>query len=71
VPLADPKIVDPQAEFHFVPAEQVMSEAHKLGAVPLMCQPWNWVTTAGMLFEAILKKYNLAAIRRWCCLARS
>jgi hypothetical protein len=28
------KFVDPQAEFHFVPAEQVTSEAQKLGAVP-------------------------------------
>jgi len=28
------KFVDSQAEFHFVPAEQVMSEAQKLGAVP-------------------------------------
>ncbi len=28
------KFVDPAAEFHFVPAEQVMGEAQKLGATP-------------------------------------
>lgn len=28
------KFVDPQAEFYFVPANQVMSEAEHLGAIP-------------------------------------
>jgi hypothetical protein len=46
------KFVDPQAEFYFVPAEQVMSfdvPAVELGHHGKECS-----------FEAILKKYNLA-----------
>src|SRR5258708_12415760 len=56
------KFVDPQAEFHFVPAEQVMSEAQKLGATPFDV-PAVELGHHGKecSFEAILKKYNLAA----------
>jgi hypothetical protein len=54
------KFVDPQAEFVFVPAEQVLDEAKRLGAIP-------YDVTGVELghhgqecsFEAILKKYNL------------
>src|SRR5258708_20337577 len=54
--------VDPQAEFHFVPAEQVMSEAQKLGAVPFDV-PAVELGHHGKecSFEAILKKYKLPA----------
>ena len=54
--------VDPQAEFHFVPADQVTSEAQKLGAVPFDV-PAVELGHHGKecSFEAILKKYNLAA----------
>jgi hypothetical protein len=54
------KFVDPEAEFHFVPADQVKSEAARLGATPF--------DVAGVelghhgkecSFEAILKKYGL------------
>jgi hypothetical protein len=56
------KFVDPQAEFHFVPGEQVMSEAQKLGATPFDV-PAVELGHHGKecSFEAILKKYNLAA----------
>jgi len=54
------KFVDPQAEFIFVPADQVMAQAEKLSAIP-------YDVTGVELghhgpecsFEAILKKYNL------------
>src|SRR5258707_14161558 len=54
------KFVDPQAEFHFVPGEQVISEAQKLGAVPFDV-PAVELGHHGKecSFEAILKKYNL------------
>src|SRR5258707_1470450 len=55
------KFVDSQAEFHFVPAEQVMSQAQKLGAVPFDV-PAVELGHHGKecSFEAILKKYKLA-----------
>ena len=56
------KFVDPDAEFYFVPAEQVLAEAKKLNATPFD------VTDVELghhgkecSFEAILKKYKLAA----------
>jgi len=54
------KFVDPQAEFIFVPADQVLSEAERLGATPY--------DVAGVelghqgkrcSFEAILERYGL------------
>ncbi len=56
------KFVDPAAEFCFVPAEQVMSEANRLGATPFDV-PGVELGHHGKecSFEAILKKYNLAA----------
>ena len=54
------RFVDQNAEFHFVPADQVICEAEKLGALPY--------DVAGVelghhgkecSFEAILKKYHL------------
>ncbi len=55
------KFVDPAAEFHFVPAEQVMSEAQRLGAIPFDV-PAVELGHHGKecSFEAILKKYHLA-----------
>ena len=55
------RFVDPEAEFHFVPAEQVMTEAQRLGATPfdvpgVECGHHGKECS----FEAILKKYNLA-----------
>jgi hypothetical protein len=56
------KFVDPEAEFFFVPAEQVADEAKRLGAIPF--------DVAGVelghhgqhcSFEAILKKYDLTS----------
>ena len=56
------RFVDPQAEFHFVPADEVASEAKRLGATPF--------DVAGVelghqgqrcSFEAILGKYNLTS----------
>ena len=53
------KFVDPDAEFHFVPGEKVLSEAARLGATPF--------DVAGVelghhgkecSFEAIVKKYG-------------
>lgn len=54
------KFVDAQAEFYFVPAEQVMSEAQQLGAIPFDV-PDVELGHHGKecSFEAILKKYKL------------
>src|SRR5260370_29690847 len=56
------KFVDPQAEFYFVPAEQAISEARKLGATPFDV-PSVELGHHGKecSFEASLKKCNLAA----------
>ena len=40
------KFVDPAAEFYFVPTEQVMSDAQRLGPRHSTFPPWNWATTA-------------------------
>jgi hypothetical protein len=54
------KFVDKEAEFLFVPADQVMSEAARLGAIPYDV-PGVELGHHGQecSFEAILKKYNL------------
>ena len=54
------KFVDPTAEFHFVPKEQVISEAQRLGATPFDV-PAVELGHHGKecSFEAILKKYHL------------
>jgi len=54
------KFVDPNAEFHFVPAAQVMSEARRLGALPFDI-PGVDLGHHGKecSFEAILKQYEL------------
>lgn len=55
------KFVDAAAEFYFVPAEQVMSEAQRLDAIPFDV-PAVELGHHGKecSFESILKKYNLA-----------
>ena len=54
------KFVDPDAEFIFVPSDQVMSEAQRLGAIPYDV---NGVELGHhgkeCSFEAILKRYIL------------
>jgi hypothetical protein len=54
------KFVDPQAEFHFVPSEQVISEARRLDATPYDV-PGVELGHHGKecSFEAILRKYKL------------
>ena len=56
------KFVDPEAEFFFVPADQVMSEAARLRATPFDA-PGVELGHHGKecSFEAILKKYGLTA----------
>jgi hypothetical protein len=65
------KFVDPKAEFHFVPAERVISEAERLEAVPFDV-PSVELGHHGKecSFEAILKKYNLADDPALALLAR-
>ena len=55
------KFVDAEAKFYFVPAEQVMGQAQKLGATPFDV-PAVELGHHGKecSFEAILKKYKLA-----------
>ena len=55
------KYVDKQAEFYFVPADQVMGEAERLGATPFDVSGVELGHHGKECsFEAILKKYNLA-----------
>jgi hypothetical protein len=55
------KFIDPNAEFHFVAADQVMLEAQRLGATPFDV-PGVELGHHGKecSFEAILKTYRLA-----------
>ena len=54
------KFVDPDAEFFFVPADQVMAEAERLAAIPFDVKDVE-LGHHGLecSFEAILKKYDL------------
>src|SRR5262250_2996255 len=58
------KFIDPNSEFYFVPAGQVMSEAKKLNAIAFDV-PGAKLGHHGKKcsFEAILKEYNLAGDR--------
>lgn len=54
------KFVDPDAEFYFVPNDQVMSEAARLGATPYDVMNVELGHHGQECsFEAILKKYDL------------
>ena len=54
------KFVDPDAEFFFVPADQVMAEAERLAAVPFDVKDVELGHHGQECsFEAILKKYDL------------
>jgi hypothetical protein len=56
------KFVDPDAEFHFVAADQVLSEANRLNATPFDVSGVELGHHGKECsFEAVLKKYNLAA----------
>ena len=65
------KFVDPNAEFHFVPAAQVISEAQRLEALPFDI-PGVDLGHHGKecSFEAILKKYDLAGNRALALLGK-
>ena len=56
------KFVDKEAEFYFVPADQVAKEAERLGAIPFDA-PGVELGHHGQecSFEAVLKKYNLTS----------
>lgn len=55
------KFVDPDAEFYFVPPQQVLFEAERLGAVPFDVPGVEFGHHGKECsFEAILEKYNLA-----------
>ena len=56
------KFVDPDAEFFFVPADQVIAEAERLAAVPFDVKDVE-LGHHGLecSFEAILKKYDLTS----------
>jgi hypothetical protein len=55
------KFVDPQAEFVFVPADQVMNEAKRLDAIPFDVKGVELGHHGKECsFEAIVKKYALA-----------
>ena len=54
------KFVDPQAEFLFVPADQVMAEAEREGAIPFDVKGVELGHHGQECsFEAILRKYDL------------
>ncbi len=54
------KFVDQDAEFYFVPADQVMSETARLDAIPFDVEGVEFGHHGKECsFEAILKKYNL------------
>ncbi|HKT37935.1 MAG TPA: chromate resistance protein ChrB domain-containing protein, partial [Ktedonobacterales bacterium] len=54
------KFVDPQAEFLFVPADQVMAEAEREGAIPFDVKDVELGHHGKECsFEAILRKYDL------------
>ena len=55
------KFVDPDAEFHFVPADRVSAEAARLGAIPFDVPDVELGHHDGKCsFEAVLTKYRLA-----------
>ncbi len=54
------KFVDPEAEFFFVPADRVMNESLRLGAIPFDAQGAELGHHGKECsFEAILEKYDL------------
>jgi hypothetical protein len=54
------RFIDPQAQFHFVPADRVLAKAEEIGAIPYDI-PGVELTHVGELcsFDAFLKKYQL------------
>jgi hypothetical protein len=65
------KFVDPQAEFFFVPAERVLSEAERLGATPFDVKGVELGHHGKECsFEAILDKYSLTENPALVLLAR-
>lgn len=65
------KFVDKEAEFYFVPADQVLSEAARVGATPFDAPGVELGHHGkGCSFEAIIKKYNLDNDRALLLLAR-
>ncbi len=65
------KFVDPQAEFLFVPADQVMAVAEKEGATPYDVKGVELGHHGKECsFDAIIKKYGLASDRALLLLAK-
>jgi hypothetical protein len=65
------KFVDGEAEFYFVPADQVMDEAARLGATPYDVKGVELGHHGKECsFDAIMKKYNLASDLALVLLAR-
>jgi hypothetical protein len=65
------KFVDPEAEFLFVPADQVIPEANKLGATPFDVSGVELGHHGKECsFEAIIKKYGLTADPALCLLGK-
>jgi len=65
------KFVDPEAEFLFVPADQVIPEANRLSAIPFDVPGVELGHHGkGCSFEAIIKKYGLTADPALCLLGK-
>ena len=67
------RFVDPQAEFLYVPADQVMEVAQREGAIPFDVPDVELGHNgAECSFDAIIKKYNLtdAALQRMALIVR-
>lgn len=58
------KFIDPQAEFFFVPADQVMERARALGAIPFDVPPQPGVKfchrNGKCTFEVLVEEYKIA-----------
>jgi hypothetical protein len=64
------KFVDPEAEFLFVPADEVERKARELGATPYDIEGCELGHHGeDVSFNSILKKFKLTD-QRWCCWAR-
>jgi hypothetical protein len=56
------RFIDPEAEFIFVPADQVLSEAERLGAVPFDVPRAELGHQGGeCTFDALVRKYELGS----------
>ena len=64
------RFVDKDAEFYFVPADQVMNEAERLGATPSTCRMWNSdITAKHVPSKRFSRSTNWMVIQCWHCSA--